>query len=363
VAELSAVLLLDEHDQAHKQEQAPCWHARDVVVERARRAEVPCVVASPCPTLEALAWGRLLTPSRSAEREGWPIVDVVDRRQEDTGRTGLYSAHLVELLRSGAHVVCVLNRKGRARLLACAVCGEVAACERCGAALVQPEAGTLSCLRCDLTRPTVCAACGGTRLKLIRAGVSRVAEELAALARTEVVEVTGDSAGPLPDARVHVGTEAVLHQVGHADVVAFLDLDQELLAPRYRAAEEALGLLARAARLLRGRRSREGRLVLQTRLPGHEVVQAALHADPTRVSDAERARRDVLGYPPAVAMAAVSGAVADEFVLGLEGLDLLGPRDGTWLLRAPTHDALLAALAAAPRPSGRLRIDVDPLRI
>ena len=178
------------------------------------------------------------------------------------------------------------------------------------------------------------------------------------------MEVTGESEpGSLPDARVYVGTEAVLHQVAHADVVAFLDLDQELLAPRYRAAEEALGLLARASRLLRGRREREGRLVLQTRLPDHEVVQAALHADPARVSDAERTRRRVLGYPPATAMAAVSGATADEYVLGVEGVDLLGPRDGTWLLRAPDHATLLTALEAAPRPPGRLRVDVDPLRV
>src|SRR5690606_3722 len=57
-------------------------------------------------------------------------------------------------------------------------------------------------------------------------------------------------AGPGPSTRVVVGTEATLHQVERADVVAFLDFDQELLAPRYRAAEQALGLLARAARVV-----------------------------------------------------------------------------------------------------------------
>lgn len=362
VADLAAVLVLDEHDEAHKQEQTPGWHARDVVVERARRAGAPCVLASPCPTLEALAWGRLLAPSRSVEREGWPIVDVIDRRRDEPGRSGLYSERLVELLRGGGRVLCVLNRKGRARLLSCAACGELARCERCGSALVQPEPGTLICLRCELTRPTVCAACGGTRLKLLRVGVARAAEELAALARTEVVEVTGESTGSLPDARIYVGTEAVLHQVPQADVVAFLDLDQELLAPRYRAAEEALGLLARAARVLGGRR-RHGRLVLQTRLPDHEVVQAALHADPARVSDAERERRRVLGFPPVTAMAAVSGAVAEAFVAGVDGVDVLGPRDGTWLLRAPDHATLLSALEAAHRPPGRMRLDVDPVRV
>ncbi len=361
VADLAAVLVLDEHDEGHKQEQTPAWHARDVVAERARRAGVPCVLASPAPSLEALEWGRFLAPSRTVEREGWPIVDVVDRRREEPGRSGLYSERLVELLRSDRRVVCVLNRKGRARLLACATCGELARCERCGSAVTQPEPGVLACARCGLTRPTVCAACGGAKLKLLRVGVSRAAEELSALARTEVVEVTGEGSRPA-DARVYVGTEAVLHQVPQADVVAFLDLDQELLAPRYRAAEQALGLLARAARLVGGRR-RDGRLVLQTRLPQHEVVQAALHADPARVADAERERRRELGFPPATAMAAISGAVAEEYVAELVGAELLGPRDGTWLARAADQTTLLDALAATPRPSGRLRVEVDPLRV
>ena len=38
VADLAAVVVLDEHDEAHQQEQAPTWHARDVAIERARRA-------------------------------------------------------------------------------------------------------------------------------------------------------------------------------------------------------------------------------------------------------------------------------------------------------------------------------------
>ena len=37
--------------------------------------------------------------------------------------------------------------------------------------------------------------------------------------------------------------------------------------------------------------------------------------------------------------------------------------DGAWRLRAPDHETLCDALAAVPRPPGRLRIEVDPLRI
>jgi len=371
VGDLAAVVVVDEHDEGHAQEQTPTWHARDVVAERAARAGVPCVLVSPCPTLEALAWGELTEPSRNDERAGWPLVEVVDRRSDDP-RTGLISPRLVDVLRSGRRVLCVLNRVGRARLLACSACGELARCEACDAALTQLVEGTLACPRCSRERPTVCAACGATRLKLLRQGVSRVREELEALVGEPVGEVASTSLkGNDPDRavslqrRVVVGTEAVLHQVDRAEVVAFLDLDQELLAPRYRAAEQAFGLLARAARIV-GRRSDGGRLVLQTRAPRHEVVLAALHADPTRVTDAEAERRDLLRFPPAAALAEVSGPSAAAFVAAFgrpAEVDVMGPADGRWLLRAPDHQVLCDALAATPRPPGRLRVSVDPLRV
>src|SRR6185312_9104725 len=115
--------------------------------------------------------------------------------------------------------------------------------------------------------------------------------------------VTGDS-DSLPDCDVLVGTEAVLHRAEHADVVAFLDLDAELLAPRYRAAEQAMTLLVRAARLVGGRAG-GGRLLVQTFLPRHEVLQAVLHADPSRAAKVELSRRELLGLPPFAALAAV----------------------------------------------------------
>jgi primosomal protein N' (replication factor Y) len=384
VADLAAVVVVDEHDEGHAQEQAPTWHARDVVAERARRAGVPCVLVSPCPSLEALGWGEVMAPSRSDERAGWPIVDVVDRRQDDP-RTGLISPRLVDSLRDPARrVVCVLNRTGRAKLLACSACGDLARCEACDAALSQvADDGRLECPRCGTTRPVVCGSCNGTRLKLLRQGVSRVREELEALVGQPVAEVSSlkDQLGPRERTRVMVGTEAILHQVDAADVVAFLDLDQELLVPRYRAAEEALSLLTRAARLVGGKAA-GGRLLLQTRVPDHDVVQAVLQADPERVADAESARRALLRFPPATAMAEVSGAAAPTYIAALRAslprsaeptvgawdapaaaVEILGPADNKWLVRAPGHKALCDALAVVQRPPGRLRLAVDPLRV
>ncbi len=69
--------------------------------------------------------------------------------------------------------------------------------------------------------------------------MSRAREELEALAGEPVAEVTGTTA--LDDPAVArcsgtsrlIGTEALLHRVGRADAVAFLDFDQELLARGY----------------------------------------------------------------------------------------------------------------------------------
>ena len=103
--------------------------------------------------------------------------------------------------------------------------------------------------------------------------------------------------------------------------------------------------------------------MVQTRLPGHEVIDAAVHADPSRLAVVEAARRAALRFPPETAVAAVSGQAAAAFVAAIPStVEVLGPADERWLLRAPEHRTLCDALAATPRPPGRLRIEVDPLR-
>ena len=367
--DLRAVVVLDEHDESLAQEHTPTWHARTVAIERARRAGVPCLLVSPTPSLEALAAAdEVIAPGRPAERDGWPAVDVVDQRFADPMLSGLVSERLVGLLRSGARVVCVLNRTGRSRLLACDGCSALARCERCGTAVTQSTEGHLACGACGSTRPVVCVECGRTRLRNIRRGVSRVREDLEALVGEPVTELTAseDRRDLARRERVVVGTTAALYRIDSADVVAFLDFDQELMAPRYRAAEEALALLGMAGRLVAARGApTPGRVVVQTTVPDHPAVDAALHGDPAAFAEVEAARRAELGWPPAMAAALVSHGAAEAFVKGLDasvGLEVLGPVDGRWIVRAPDHRTLCDSLASAPRPAGRLRIEVDPLR-
>jgi len=360
---MAAAVVIDEHDESLKNERMPTWHAREVVLERARRRGVPAVLTSPIPTLEALRTARLLRPSRSAERAGWPIVEVFDRRDEDPTRAGLFAEGLAERLRGEERVVCVLNRKGRSRLLACGACGELVRTDDGRSPMVMVDT-TLESPDGSESRPVVCARCGSTSLKNLRLGVTRAREELAAMVREAVDEVTSESQAE-PSTRVVIGTEAALHRVGSADLVVFLDFDQELLTPRQRAAEQAFALVARAARLV-GERASGGRIILQTRLSNHEVVRAAVSADPSVVATAERDRRREIGVPPYGAEALVSGAGAEEFIAKFgrpAGVAIRGPLADRWLLRSATHDPLLDALAATRRPSARLRIEVDPLRV
>ena len=353
VPDLRAAIVVDDADEALQEERSPTWHARDVLRERATRAGAVFTVFSPAPTIEA--GSVTAAPPPDVERAGWPRVQVVDRRAEPPG-AGLLSEELTIALRAADGLaVCVLNRRGRFRLLVCAN-------------------GHLSRWDRQAERPQVCPECGSTQLKVLRAGVTRVREELAALLPGERVEEVDAATGEVPDADVLIGTEAVLHRSvvrrRRPALVAYLDFDQELLAPRYRAATQAHWLATRGAQLLASRPRDETRLLLQTRMPDHVVVRALVHADPEQVAESEREYRAALGYPPFGALAELSGnddallAAAD--AARVLGVQVFGPSDGHALVHAAGWDDLADALApavAAGRALGRVRAVVDPARV
>lgn len=364
---LSSIVVLDEHDESLQEERSPTWHARDVAIERARAGGARCVLVSPCPTGHALHWAgsRIRVPTPDDARVGWPAIVVVDRGADEVWSHSLLSSELIECLRDrNRRVACVLNTRGRARLLACRSCRAVQRCSVCDAVVGQDDARRLVCGRCSSTRPQVCASCGATAMALVRPGVTRLRDELEAAAARPVVAVTGDlrdDRALSESADVFIGTEAVLHRVRSLDVVAFLEFDSELLAPRYRAAEQALGLLARAGRLV-GPASGGGQVLVQTFVPDHPVLHAAASGDTTGAWERTSAERALLGLPPCRALAEIDGAEAEEFAraTGLE----VAVRDGSALVRADDWSTLGAALAATERPKGsRLRVAVDPPRV
>ncbi len=361
VPDLRAAIVVDDADEALQEERSPTWHGRDVLHERARRAGVPFAVCSPVPTVEAVVAaggaGRVESPAPDVEVGGWPRVQVVDRREEPPG-SGLMSEALATALHHAPGLsVCVLNRRGRFRLLVCASCQHL--------------------LRWDKPdeRPLVCPDCGATKLRVLRSGVTRVREELAALVPAARVAEVDTATTEVPEADIIIGTEAVLHRAAvrrrRPALVAYLDLDQELLAPRYRAAAQAHWLLTRGAQLLAPRARSESLLLLQTRIPDHVVVQALVRGDPAPVVDAELDYRRTLAYPPFGALAELAGtpeplAAAIAALRSAGGVQVFGPADDRALVHARDGDSLAAALAIGlpvGRALGRVRAVVDPPRV
>ncbi|HKN38412.1 MAG TPA: hypothetical protein VJ456_04795, partial [Acidimicrobiia bacterium] len=191
---------------------------------------------------------------------------------------------------------------------------------------------------------------------MLRSGVTKVREDLAALLPGVGVAMVDAGTGDLPAEPVLIGTEAVLHRVepnpaGSTAVVVFLDFDAELLAPRFRAGEQALWLLVRAARLV-GPRAAGGRVLVQTRLPRHEVIEAAVRADPGLLAEAERPRRKLLELPPFSSLARLTGdapalAAAAAALRAAGGVGVSIGTDGAALVRAASADGLATALADA----------------
>jgi primosomal protein N' (replication factor Y) len=213
-------------------------------------------------------------------------------------------------------------------------------------------------------------------MRSIRIGISRLRDELEAAAGRPVQEIKPTTSAIEPHTSVFVGTEAVLHRIDRADVVVFLDIDAELLAPRFRASEQALSLVAHGARLVAGSGSTgdsvggsvRGEVVLQTSVPQHEVMVGLVMANLAPHVAAETERRQRLRLPPFGALAEISGAGAPDLAAQLAAslLVQVATSEDRTLVRATSwealSEALTVALSAVARPKARVRIAVDPSR-
>ena len=359
IPRLAGAVVLDADDDGYASTAAPTWNALAVVRERCRREGVPWWASASVldPVLDAARVGP------SAASSGWPRIEVVDRRRSDPhdgvlSREAVTAAHQALAGEEPVAVVVLHPRLGRGRLVACALCGELQRCATCGLAEREIEA-TLRCDEGHETRERFCRACGSTRVRAVRSGVTTLARDVAAQLGQPVSEVTAST----PDAetweRVVVGTEALWGRVRRAGVVIVADFDEYLLAPRASARRDALRAIARAGRLVGSRAEARGRVVIQTRRGDDAVVRAALLGDPSAVRAAEDEDARELGLPPYGWSASLRGPGADAFVSMLDSQRVRVRRDrDDFQVHASDVATLVEELARHPRPPG-LRIAVE----
>ena len=369
VEKFANIVVVDEHDDLLQEERSPTWHARDVAIERASRVGARCVLLSPIASLAARKWAG---DRRVTDTQGkWPEVLIVDRNKDEQWSRSLISSELIAELRDKSRrVVCVLNSKGRARLTACGSCRNILRCEKCDAALNQSDKTMLDCPRCGESRPVICQVCGSSSCAVLKPGVARLREELEAAANRAVFEVTAATESVNERCNVFVGTEAVLHRVQSADTVVFLDIDSELLAPRYRANEIVATLVVHAARLV-GRSNQNQRILLQTHTPGNAFLVGLKIGDLNQYFASDDARRSLLKFPPYGSIAQVSGKGTKAFLDSLnESLEYsavvqtMNKDTENGLIRAENWQQLTDVLSSAQRPAkSRLTFHIDPPRV
>jgi primosomal protein N' len=172
-----------------------------------------------------------------------------------------------------------------------------------------------------------------------------------------------------------VGSEADLAGLGPQDLAAVVDADGLMLGTHFRAAEEALRILARVA----GKVARGGgrRVIVQTALPTHPTLVALRGGNALPYLRSELAARRAQGFPPAGQLIVLElrgdppPAPGEALARLDEAVEVLGPasaRDGIRFLVQGTDLARfrlgLRPLVQRWRDSGTVvRIDADPLEL
>lgn len=395
LAALGLAVVLDEANPVHKELRSPRHHAREVVLERARRSGGVGLAVSTVPSAVARALldaGRLtqVAAPRDVEVARRPVVRLETGELEARARISRRGMQVLrDAVQAGGYAVVLAARRGEGRALACSRCGSLVRCTTCAAAVARRGDGGWWCPTCaaSSSRPPRCERCGPGPLAPLAAGAERLGAELAR-SLPSVVVLEGHAAELPPPPAVLVMTRgSVLDQPPPgAPVLGVVlpDLDGALRRPVIDAAEDALRLaFALASWTVAGGdvpavqgETRQVRVVVETRDPEHHALRALVAWDPEGFWTEEAALRTPLRLPPTAMAIRVTAAGGDrELVTRLRAHvapddDVIGPlpREGggiAFLVRCTSRTATLAALRPlreqASRSGRELRVDVDPV--
>lgn len=311
------IAVIEEEEAAHKPPGHPRIHARDVVLERARREPLRVAFTAGAPSVEM--WWRA-TSGRAAMNVAppapWPTVAVADTRGilRREPLTPELARTLREALAAGGRAFIGVSRLASA--LACDECGTVVRCASCAVALTYSRAaGHLTCRVCGATAalPETCEQCHGRRISPFGWGIERVEHAVKRrFPKARVARYEPDARGKrgqaqraaAAEAEVVIGTRGALRLFGPGALAlaAFVSPDQQLRLPDFRAGERMLSFLWAAAERTRA----DGHVVIQSQHPAHHAFEAVVAQDLERFYAPELKFRAELGYPPFRRLAIVS---------------------------------------------------------
>ncbi len=354
VADLGLVAVFDDGDDLLAEPRAPYPHVREVLMLRSAARSGPMLIAGFARTAEAQllldsGWAQALGPHRPLVRARCPWVRATGSEHVAGATSAAAHTRLppaaFEAARSalgrGAPVLVQVPRAGYVPAVACEQCRRPARCRRCRGPLRVTAAQTSSLLQCRWCGTNEayfrCGACGSARIRATTIGAGRTAEEIGrAFPGVPILNSSGATGRPdVPDGPAIVVATPGAEPVAPTGYGAALLLDGRLLLgrPDLRAGEETLRRWMGAAALVRPQRS--GGQVVVAAESALSTVQALIRWDPAGHAEAELAARRELGFPPAVAMAAIDGTQ----VAMMDALDRLHlPPDAEVLGPVPLDD-------------------------
>jgi primosomal protein N' (replication factor Y) len=367
--DLGLIIVDEEHETSYKQEEGVRYNARDLAIVRAQRAKAVMVLGSATPSLESFynaergKFHLLCLPSRVGGGI-LPTVEVVDLKQDKYAVLSPPLHHaLGENLKRGEQSLLFLNRRGFSHSAICAECGSAFKCHHCSVTLTyHARAKILLCHYCGYQLPAlpICPHCRGGRIHLLGFGTERVEREVthlfpqARVARMDSDVMTQRGAhGRLLQALerreidILVGTQMIVkgHDFPHITLVGIIAADVSINLPELRAAERGFQLLSQAAGRA-GRGSNPGRVIVQTALPEHYVLQKAKDHDFVGFYQAEMAFRTALRYPPLTRMVNVRVS-AGQPKAAEEGMRQLARKGEQWL---PALHGEVEMMGPSPAP-------------
>lgn len=321
---LGLIVIDEEQEASYQSENAPRYHARDVAKYRCSKSGALLLLGSATPSVESMYLAKtgvyqLVTLHRRYNERALPRVFIADMRGELRGGNGtciggVLRRELERNLERGEQSILFLNRRGASRMVSCGECGEVPTCPRCSVHLTYHSANNrLMCHYCGHSErlPQACPACGGG-LNFIGVGTQRVQEDLEEIfPGVEVLRMDADTVSASQSHEVllskfqndHIpillGTQMVAKGLDFENVtlVGVIAADFSLYTDSFRAGERTFSLLTQVVGRA-GRGSKEGRAVIQTYTPDHEVIRFAAAQDYDSFYEQEIPLRKLRGYPP-----------------------------------------------------------------
>ena len=325
--DLGLVVLDESHEPSLKQHSpAPRYHGRDAAIMLAHLNGAKVLLGSATPSLETYynAQQKKFGLVSLNERFGGatlPTIELVDLAEQYRKKLMRqhFSAPLItaieETLSRGEQVVLFQNRRGFSAMIECLTCGHIPQCPDCDVSLTyHSHQEVLRCHYCGHQQgvPQNCMACGGPKLDRIGLGTQQIELSIqslfpeARLARMDQDTTQGKYAFTQLINRMNqgeidilVGTQMLAKGLDfdRVSLVGILNADQLMNFPDFRAQERAYQLMSQVSGRA-GRRGIQGRVIIQTYTPGHQLLQQVVAGDYKSMYDQQNQQREQFQYPP-----------------------------------------------------------------